>query len=396
VLLPQQVWSAVLFSGGVQGLVLAVALLFNRRGRRLANVLLSLMLISSVGIILPWSFIAAGLFGTAAHTLFVDLLLTATIGPLFYFYTRALLSPDYKPDVYHVVLATVFPGLLMVSHWIFIGVNTDRALAMVHRYVEGAGLHICYVCLAFSAFPVLYMTPFVCLAWRHARRTETRLKNEYSGGISRHIAWLKILSAVLFLVVVQAVVSYTSMVAIAKDTIEAQYVFPLMRCLFVQCVAVAAFFLPEGFTTAVADLSVRSRRAPIDTDTANGHLRRLMEVMESEKLCRDEGLRLPEVAERVSLTPHVLSQLINEHLKVNFLDFVNKYRVEDAQRLLQNEESDQYKLLAIAREAGFNSKAPFNRAFKKYTGTSPSDYRSSVRRAGRSGYSEDFCGETTG
>jgi AraC-like DNA-binding protein len=71
--------------------------------------------------------------------------------------------------------------------------------------------------------------------------------------------------------------------------------------------------------------------------------------------------------------------LINEHLIVNFLDFVNRYRVGEAQRLLQDEENDQYTLLAVAKEAGFNSKAPFNRAFKKYTGMSPSRYRQTER-----------------
>ena len=59
---------------------------------------------------------------------------------------------------------------------------------------------------------------------------------------------------------------------------------------------------------------------------------------------------------------------------VNFYDFINKYRVEEAKKLLI-EDIHNYKILAIAYEVGFNSKATFNRVFKKFTELTPSEFK---------------------
>jgi AraC-like DNA-binding protein len=69
--------------------------------------------------------------------------------------------------------------------------------------------------------------------------------------------------------------------------------------------------------------------------------------------------------------------LINEEFLVNFYDFVNKYRVEEAKRLLLDNNRN-YKIIAIAYEVGFNSKATFNRVFKKFTGLTPSDFKENI------------------
>ncbi|MGB6648763.1 MAG: helix-turn-helix domain-containing protein, partial [Bacteroidota bacterium] len=53
------------------------------------------------------------------------------------------------------------------------------------------------------------------------------------------------------------------------------------------------------------------------------------------------------------------------------------YRVEEAKRLLQDPEKSAFTVLAVAEEAGFNSKTAFNTAFKRFTGDTPTEYRTS-------------------
>jgi AraC-like DNA-binding protein len=60
---------------------------------------------------------------------------------------------------------------------------------------------------------------------------------------------------------------------------------------------------------------------------------------------------------------------------MNFFDLVNGYRVREVQQRLEDEESRQFTILAIAFDAGFNSKTSFNTIFKKHTGMTPSEYR---------------------
>ncbi|TKG94984.1 AraC family transcriptional regulator [Puteibacter caeruleilacunae] len=101
----------------------------------------------------------------------------------------------------------------------------------------------------------------------------------------------------------------------------------------------------------------------------------LKQLMEEEKVYRNPLLRLNDVAEKLnSPLPHV-SQVINEQQGLNFLDYVNQYRVEEAKQLLVSEESKSLTILAIAYEVGFNSKTAFYTSFKKVTNMTPSEYK---------------------
>ena len=96
--------------------------------------------------------------------------------------------------------------------------------------------------------------------------------------------------------------------------------------------------------------------------------------METNKPYLKSDLKISELANSLSVPYHQLSQLINDEFLVNFYDFTNKYRVEDAKKLLI-EDNRNYKILAIAYEVGFNSKATFNRVFKKFTDHTPSEFK---------------------
>lgn len=70
----------------------------------------------------------------------------------------------------------------------------------------------------------------------------------------------------------------------------------------------------------------------------------------------------------------ILSKAINQGFGKNFNDFVNEYRISEVKDRLGKSDLDRMTLLGIALDSGFNSKATFNRAFKKYTGMTPNQY----------------------
>ncbi|MBL0268466.1 MAG: AraC family transcriptional regulator [Chitinophagaceae bacterium] len=72
----------------------------------------------------------------------------------------------------------------------------------------------------------------------------------------------------------------------------------------------------------------------------------------------------------------LLSMVINKGFSMNFNDWVNKYRLEEVKSLFEKGEHKKQTLLSIAFECGFNSKATFNRAFKKATGITPREWLS--------------------
>jgi AraC-like DNA-binding protein len=111
---------------------------------------------------------------------------------------------------------------------------------------------------------------------------------------------------------------------------------------------------------------------PVEADQIKAQLVRSMEV---EKLYLDPDLRLSDLVERLGATRNQLSYVINRHIGKSFYDFVNEYRIRRAVSLMNERSYDDKKIIAIAFDAGFNSKPAFNSVFKKQTGLTPSEYR---------------------
>ena len=101
---------------------------------------------------------------------------------------------------------------------------------------------------------------------------------------------------------------------------------------------------------------------------------RLKKLLAEEKPYKDPELTLDELAKNLDVHPNTLSQVINSREHKTFYDLVNEKRVNAFIQSLSQPSSQQFTLLAIAFDSGFNSKASFNRNFKKYTGQTPSDY----------------------
>lgn len=97
-------------------------------------------------------------------------------------------------------------------------------------------------------------------------------------------------------------------------------------------------------------------------------------LMINEKVFLDNEVSLPIVAGKLGIGIHDTSYLINQATGGNFYNFINKYRVEEAKKLLTSAKMDQLNILGIAFASGFNSKTAFNTAFKKWVGVSPTAY----------------------
>lgn len=108
---------------------------------------------------------------------------------------------------------------------------------------------------------------------------------------------------------------------------------------------------------------------------------RLQVLMETESLYSEEDLTLEDVASRLDLTPHALSEFFNNHLKTNFPGYVNALRIDAACRLMEQDSSRT--VLSVAYEVGFSAKSTFNAAFLRHRGMSPTQFRQRMARRGK-------------
>lgn len=108
------------------------------------------------------------------------------------------------------------------------------------------------------------------------------------------------------------------------------------------------------------------------------YLERLESKMKAEKYFQEPELTIQQLSEQINIPTNYLSQVINEKLHCNFLDFINQHRVEAAKELLINPNFKHYSIIAIGYEGGFNSKSTFYTAFKKFTNTTPGEFRKTM------------------
>ena len=101
---------------------------------------------------------------------------------------------------------------------------------------------------------------------------------------------------------------------------------------------------------------------------------KIIAFVQHAKAYEDAELSLTQVARALQTNPSIISKVINQGFQLNFNDFINKYRIEAVKEKLAAGEQKKQTLLGIAYDCGFNSKATFNRAFKKFTNVAPKDW----------------------
>lgn len=160
--------------------------------------------------------------------------------------------------------------------------------------------------------------------------------------------------------------------------------FLVMYVLFFLLIDTAILLKPELFQTF-------PHRAPKSSDSVinkqkyensnlterqkNLYINQVKSYMTEQSPYKKPDLSLTNLSEALNIPSHYLSQVINEKMGTNFLDFINQHRVENAKAQLLNPESNHLTIMAIAYDSGFNSKSTFYSSFKKHTDMTPSEYK---------------------
>jgi ligand-binding sensor domain-containing protein/AraC-like DNA-binding protein len=148
---------------------------------------------------------------------------------------------------------------------------------------------------------------------------------------------------------------------------------------FYSIMVLAAFFIILGIhlfrvRQIIKKLEKKYEKTAIKPEQADAYLKVLLNYMKLGKPYLDPNLNSQKLSKLVAIPYHYLSQIINNKLNKIFFDFINEYRIADAIKKLKDPKESQKSIQQLAQEVGFNSQSAFNRAFKKITSQTPSDY----------------------
>ncbi|HOZ75556.1 MAG TPA: helix-turn-helix domain-containing protein [Flavobacterium sp.] len=126
------------------------------------------------------------------------------------------------------------------------------------------------------------------------------------------------------------------------------------------------------------EMPVENRKKLVSDDKLEEIKNALMQLIATEKPYLDCELSLVKLAQQMNLSTHLLSYTINTGFDENFYQFINRYRIDEAKKMVLDPQMGHLNLVGIAFAVGFNSKTAFNTAFKKATGQTPSEFKKST------------------
>ncbi|MCT4644226.1 MAG: helix-turn-helix domain-containing protein, partial [Carboxylicivirga sp.] len=113
----------------------------------------------------------------------------------------------------------------------------------------------------------------------------------------------------------------------------------------------------------------------IEPELLESNAMQIKEVITTQKLYLDPKFNLKSLASLVDIPHYQVSKILNDYYRTNFNDFINEFRVKEFVRILNESKQDNIKNSALAYQCGFYSESTFFRAFKKFMGKSPQQYR---------------------
>lgn len=134
------------------------------------------------------------------------------------------------------------------------------------------------------------------------------------------------------------------------------------------------FFLSKNNREMIfQDIPEKYAAKKIEKKEAGLLIEKLDKLMKEEELFKNTNTKLLNVAKELQITPHKLSQLLNDNIGKSFAAFLNDYKIEESKKLLK--ENHKLTLEAIGFESGFSSKSSFYAVFKKAVGKTPAQYQ---------------------
>ena len=382
--MPIGVIDMVLLAAAAQGLFLTV-LIFHKHRALYANRFLGALIFLYSCMLLHLIAYDLGWYGS--HQVLIPLVVgfAFNMGPLHYFYVRHLSKPGRRFMRWEWIHFTAFLAFyaVCVEAYSFHGGRLFGIMGEVMGISAGMVL-LNWILMAQAGV-------YMILSLRILRPYEAAIRSEFSTIDRVKLDWLRDITVMVLAFLGVFFIENTLLLA----GVNLSHYFNLtsvLMAVYVYAIGYLGLFKSEVFENPSTAASIRRMlpsmaggsagaggekygKSGLSEEKAESCLKSLLRLMETERPFTDPDLTLAGLAEKLGVTQHNLSEVINTRTGQTFFDFINKYRVECVAEGLRDPEKRNLKLLALALEAGFNSKSSFNAIFKRFTGRTPSDYR---------------------
>lgn len=348
-------------------------------------------------------FMVAAFFLYFSHTLFfkqqfgaylildpVYMFTSLSVYPMYYWYIK-LLTEETELKIKNLRL--LFPAFILsiVTFALYVAMSQNERVYYLQNFLlERENFSELPILSKIQAFVFLLgrgvftvqVVLFLILGRKLVIRYNNRISNFYSNLEDKTLLWVNYL---LYSFV--ATSSMSIVFNIIGRSVFIEYSAWLLLPSFI--FSVLLFFI--GFLGYMQNHSVtefqedENQEPPIHQNSWNFEQlsSELLHLFENEKIYLESNLKITHVCAKLNSNRTYISRLINNEFNATFNEFVNRYRVEEAKKMLQKDYTQKFSLNHVSESAGFGSASSFNRIFKDLVGLTPGQYREEIFRKGK-------------
>lgn len=302
------------------------------------------------------------------------------LGPIIFFYTRSLLNKDFKISQKHLI--HLVPSFIYLIYSLVIFITDKWVLDEYYFYADGRDKDLAFW---YQMSGLISMLFYLMLSLKYYSNYIKFVVQEASYADEILFKWIRhFMIALTFILILR---TFLFILNPEWGEFGSKYWYYL-------CFSILFFFIAiTGYSNTVRATISLPRSLPIDFDVKTGFSTsknqpeqndnlpniadwktKLLTLIETEKIYTNPNLTLTDIALKLKTNRNIISHVINKGFKMNFNDFINSKRVDAVIARINDGEHNSNTFLAIALSCGFNSKATFNRAFKKHTSVTPKEY----------------------
>lgn len=359
--------SLVLAIGLVYGIGVIVGLLRPSPNQASNRILAGLVFAVTLKLV-PYVLGFSGMYQRYPWLSFAPFEIDAAFGPLLYLYVLSLTRAPIKRNfIFHFVPAIIefcYYAIMFVQPLGFKNAWHDRA----HSLIDPAEY----------AFGVISLAVYLIASMVRTVQYQKLTLISLTQAEPQTIRFLSIVLKAFAAYVAIRLVFGISQILQPKTSLDNFYLAYFWLAILIFVLGAGALTFKEVIPSASQPEALTDSEANASAKDWSKIADQIADRTEQGQLWLDPQLSLPTFAERVGFSPGYVSKALNVGRAQNFSDFINQYRVNRVNELLADPAEDR-DVLELAFECGFNSKASFNRIYKKLTNETPSQARARLR-----------------
>jgi len=190
---------------------------------------------------------------------------------------------------------------------------------------------------------------------------------------SPHKTWLQLLLLGFIVIWIVNLNSWAIIMIVQKPSWCAYTasIYALIVFVFVNLLMFMVLLNPDIYYVIT-----KYKNTKVKEEDKSEYVKKIVAHFELNKPFLNPEITLETLANELSLSPRMLSQIINETFNKTFKSFILEFRIKESMQLLSDQKYGNLTILEILYKVGFNTKSAFNNQFKLHTNLTPQEYRS--------------------